>query len=222
MPASRWRDWAARADEAFEDLAAGCGSVAVIGFSTGATLGLYLSSRKPVARQVLLAPFLQIRYTGMIPLPAASYLRPIASLWPDLPRRAPAVRDPEMRRWASGTGRFRTFNLHAALSALDLIDEVKPLVPLISTPTLIVQGRLDTVVDPAGAQWLYQYLGAREKSIISLQRTDHLIALDRERERAIQETLRFLRTAEGSTAISDGPPDLSRATQSDGHFARLL
>ena len=49
-----------------------------------------------MARLVLIAPFLAIRYTGLIPVRPASYLRPLAQIIPDLPRRPPAVRDPEM------------------------------------------------------------------------------------------------------------------------------
>ncbi len=206
MPASRWAEWAETADAAFDQLAAAGGPVALIGFSTGATLALYLASRKEVARQVLMAPFLAIRYTGLIPVRPASYLRHLAQLIPDLPRRPPAVRDPEMKRWAAGTDRYRTFNLHAALSALELIDEVKPLVPEITTPTLIIQGRLDTVVEPANANWLYQNLGAGEKALISLPQSDHLVALDRERDRVIQATLEFLLGAGGSIGGDDRTP----------------
>ena len=93
-------------------------------------------------------PFLAIRYSGLIPLRPASYLRQPREAHPDLPRRPPAVRDPVMRRWASSHDGFRTFNLQATISALELIDEVRPLVGEITTPTLIIQGRLDTVVEP--------------------------------------------------------------------------
>ena len=75
---------------------------------------------------------------------------------------------------------------------LELIDEVKPLVPMTTTPTLIIQGRLDTVVEPANATWLYQNLGSSEKALINLPHSDHLVALDRERERVIQAVLEFL------------------------------
>ncbi len=166
--------------------------VVVIGFSTGATLALYLASRKPVARQVLMSPFLAIRYTGFIPLRPVSYLRHLASVMPDLPRRPPAVRDPEMRRWASATDRFRTFNLNAAMSALELIDIVKPLVPEITIPTLIIQGKLDTVVEPGNAAWLHRHLGATSKGLVFLRHSDHLVALDREREQVIAMTREFV------------------------------
>ena len=64
--------------------------------------------------------------------------------------------------------------------------------PATTTPTLIIQGRLDTVVEPANATWLYQNLGASEKALISLPQSDHLVALDRERDQVIQATLEFL------------------------------
>jgi carboxylesterase len=192
MPSSSWTDWVATADAAFESLAAGGVPVAVLGFSTGGTLALHLACRKPVDRLVLLAPFLAIRYTGLIPVRPASYLRRLANLIPNLPRRPPAVRDPIMRKQAARADRYRTFNLHAAVSALELIDAVKPMVPSVAVPTLIVQGRLDTVVEPANASWLFQNLAAGEKLLVQLDRSDHLVALDVERERVIEETLDFL------------------------------
>ncbi|MFO0890169.1 MAG: alpha/beta fold hydrolase [Isosphaeraceae bacterium] len=192
MPASSWRDWYDCARQTFDSLAADGRAVAVLGFSTGGTLGLHLATERPVHRLVLLAPFLAIRYAGLIPLRPASYLRHLAGLLPDLPRRPPAVRDPLMRRWAAQTDRFRTFNLHAAVSALELIDRVKPLVPLIMTPTMIHQGRLDTVVEPANATWLYQNLGSANKEVVYLPRSDHLIAVDVERDQAIAAILNFL------------------------------
>ena len=117
MPASDWHDWVVAVESAFDELAADGRPVAVVGFSTGATLALQLATKRPVARQVLLAPFLAIRYSGLLPVRPALYLRALARLVPSLRRRAPAVRDPEMRRWAAGTDRFRTFSVHAAISS---------------------------------------------------------------------------------------------------------
>jgi carboxylesterase len=194
MPASSWRDWAAKAESAFDELAADGRPVVVIGFSTGATLALRLASRRPVARLVLLAPFLAIRFTGLVPLRPPSYLSHFAKFIPDLPRRPAAVRDHRMREWASGRDRFRTFNLQATLSALELIDEVKLLVPQVTTPALIIQGELDTVVEPAGATWLAEQLGSVETTLESLPHSDHLVALDRERDRVIALTKAFVRS----------------------------
>lgn len=192
MPSSSWPDWTRRAGTCYDDLVSGAEPAAVVGFSTGAMIALHLASRRKVDRLVLLAPFLAIRHTGRLPFRPASLLRVLARWTPEIPRREPAVRDPDMRRWASGLDRFRTFNLQTAVSALELIEEVKPLLASIDAPVLIVQGRLDTVVEPSGAAWLHRSLKAGRSRLIELSRSDHLVALDRDRESMTEAVLSFL------------------------------
>jgi len=193
MPGSTWEEWAAAAEASFDALAAEAGGrpVVVVGFSTGATLALRLATRRPVARLVLLAPFLAIRFSRLVPLRPESYIRHVARFLPDLPRRSPALRDPEARHRHRSASAFRTFSLAATLSALDLIAEVKPLVPSIRAPTLILQGRRDTVVEPAGAAWLEANLGSSRKRLAWFPRSDHLLALDRERDEVIALAVAF-------------------------------
>jgi carboxylesterase len=195
MPASRWPDWVAAAEKAFDDLSALGGPLAVIGFSTGATIALQLTRTRPVARQVLLAPFLAIRYTRYLPIDPVVCLRWMAKLFPDLPRRRPAVRDRHIRDIAAAAGCFRTFSVPSAFSALELIAELRPEIPRIQTPTLIIQGKRDSVVEPGEAAWLHEHLGSPEKRLVYLEESEHLVALDRQRDRAISETMAFLTKA---------------------------
>jgi carboxylesterase len=166
--------------------------VAVIGFSTGATLALNLAASKPVERMVLLAPFLEIRFTWMMPVRPETLLRPLARLLPHLPRRGPAMRDRTARDSVAGQDRFRTFNLHASISALDLIEKVKPIINSITVPTLILQGKHDSVVEPRGAEWVYRNLGSTHKELIICTKSDHLVALDHDRDEVLARTMEFL------------------------------
>jgi carboxylesterase len=191
MPASTWPEWIEAAEASFDELAALGRPVVVVGFSTGGTLGLLLADRRPVERLVLLAPFLAILHSGLIPFHPSTYLRPIARFFPDLPRRPAPIRDPEARRRLESVERFRTFSLRATVSALELIERVKPLVPTIRTPTLILQGKLDTVVDPSGAAWLARNLGSSVKKSLYFARSDHLLALDYERDRVVAASTSF-------------------------------
>jgi carboxylesterase len=192
MPASDWRDWALTAEKGYDELSASGRAVSVIGFSTGATVALHLARMRPVERLVLLAPFFTIRFTPLVPIRPAIYLRWLARLLPDLPRRLPAVRDRQMRDRAHQSSLFRTFSVPAALSALELIDELVPELATIHTPTLIIQGKRDTVVEPARAAWLHESLGSAQKRLVYLEESEHLVALDCERQRAISETMAFL------------------------------
>jgi len=181
MPASTWPEWVATVGARLDALAVGRDRPPVlIGFSTGATVALYLASRRPVDRLVLIAPFLAIRGAGRLPFRAATVVKALARVAPNVPRRRPAVRDRDARRRLAALDRFRTFNLSAAASALDLIELVRPGLPNVTAPTLVLQGRLDTVVDPSRAAWLLERLGSKRKRLVVLPGSDHLAAHDRD------------------------------------------
>jgi carboxylesterase len=87
---------------------------------------------------------------------------------------------------------FQTFNLAAVRSALELIERVKPLLPQIDEPTLIIQSPKDRVVDPEGARFIYQRLGSKNKKLYWLKQSDHIISLDVEREEVFAQIKEFL------------------------------
>lgn len=196
MPASSWPDWVAAAEARLDELARD-GPPVLIGFSTGATIALHLASRRPVDRLVLIAPFLAIRHTGRLPFRTGPVVRTLSRLVPDLPRRPPAIRDAEARRRLAALDRFRTFSLPAAASALELIEAVVPSLASIAAPTLILQGRLDSVVEPSRAAWLLDRLGSHRKRLVTLDRSDHLAPHDLDRDQLIAEALAFLDEPEG-------------------------
>jgi hypothetical protein len=99
-------------------------------------------------------------------------------------------------------------------------------VPGISIPTLILQGKLDTVVEPREATWLHDHLGAASKSLVILPRSDHVVAVDRDRERVVALTREFVlgrgssvpegdfdcSTRRGATGPRSGQEDRDRRT----------
>jgi carboxylesterase len=192
MPASRWQDWIRTAETAFDELAATGRPVVIVGFSTGGTLALELATRRPVAALVLLAPFLAIRHSHWLPFDAIAVLRIVSRFWPDWPRRRSPVRDRSARRQLTRINRFSTFSLQATLSALELIEIVKPKVAEIRARALIIQGQCDSVVEPRAVRWLYDHLGSSEKRLVVLPRSDHLLALDLEREKTLALATEFV------------------------------
>ena len=194
MPGSTWLEWVSTVESAYDALSQRTpgGRVSVVGFSTGATLALHLATHRPVDRLLLLAPFLAIRFSRWIPVRSSVWLSPIARLMPNVPRRAAATVNRQVRAELAGSSRFRTFSLPSTLSALALIEQVKPSVGSIQTATLILQGKRDTVVEPAGAQWLATHLGAPSKRLVWFPRSDHLLLWDHDRDAVLATGLMFL------------------------------
>ena len=190
MPSSTWQEWSGAAVAAFDRLAASHRAVAVAGFSTGGTIALHLAAMRPVAR---LAPFLAIRHRWYYGARPEVYLETLGRLFQNVPRRRACIRDPIRRAEVERVIPYRTFSLEAARSSLALIRVVRLEVPRITTPTLIVQSRLDSVVDPEGARWLASNLGTPEadRAILWLDRSDHLVVFDFEREAVIARVLEW-------------------------------
>ncbi|QLL29873.1 alpha/beta fold hydrolase [Thermosynechococcus sichuanensis E542] len=192
MPASTCSQWYEAVVSAFQALRESYPTVAVIGFSTGGTLALHLAHHYPVDALVLLAPFLRIYRPWFSPVAPERLVQSLGQWMPWLPRRSLPIRDRPLRQAAEAACFFKSFNLQAVRSALDLIAQVELELPMITTPTLILQSRADTTVDPQGAQIIYEQLGSSHKELHWLKDSDHLLPLDVEREQVFAKVVAFL------------------------------
>jgi carboxylesterase len=87
---------------------------------------------------------------------------------------------------------YAAYPAASCLHVLELIEQVKPQLHSIRTPTLIMQSRDDHVSAPSSADYLYDHLGSEEKRLVYLQHSGHVIALGRERDRVEQLVARFV------------------------------
>ncbi|WP_298975655.1 carboxylesterase [uncultured Thermosynechococcus sp.] len=192
MPASTWQQWYEAVVTAFQALRDRYPKVVVIGFSTGGTLALHLACHFAVDALVLLAPFLRIYRPWFCPVAPEKLVQSLGRWIPWLPRRHLPIRDRALRQAAEAACFFKSFNLQAVRSALDLIAQVEQELPRITIPTLILQSRGDTVVAPQGAQIIYDQLGGSQKELHWLKDSDHLLPLDVEREQVFAKVVAFL------------------------------
>lgn len=192
MPASTWQEWYSHVLESYHHLAQKYPAVSVVGFSTGCPLALYLAAAKPIEKLVLLSPYLAIRHQWYYMLRPEAYLFSIGHFIEEVPRLWLPIQDQQMRRAVEQILGYRTFNLNAVRSANALIAKVKLLLAQVDVPTMIIQPRNDSVVDPAGAEFLYKQLGSSSKYLSWLQYSDHILLLDLERENVFFQVGDFL------------------------------
>jgi carboxylesterase len=179
MNRCRWQDWAEAMEAAYQQITARCERVFVGGESMGALLALYLASEHPEVPGLLIyAPALRIS-------PIDAFLARL------LVRFVPYVRKKEIvpaERWQG----YSVNPVPALVQLLHLQNEVRPRLPDIHQPLLLIQGRLDTDIDLRGVEMLYQEIGSPLKELHWLERSRHVVIMDRELDQVTELTQGFI------------------------------
>lgn len=184
MNRCRWQTWAEAFEAAYRELAARCDRVFVGGESMGALLALYLASQHPEVAGVM-------AYATALMVPPSfskTFLLPILASFGVIlakGRSAPSAAD---ARWQG----YDQNPLRATRQLFALQAAVRARLPEITQPILIVQGRLDTAVDAAVPDVIYQSVRSTEKYVYWFERSTHCVLLDQEWEDVAALTLRFL------------------------------
>jgi carboxylesterase len=181
MNRCHWQDWAGAFEETYQQIAARCERVFVGGESMGALLTLYLASRHPeVAGLLIYAPALRISALD------AFLARLLVRFVPYVRKRKRNIIPAE--RWQG----YRVHPVSALVQLLHLQKEVRPRLPDIHQPLLLIQGRLDTDIDLRGVDMLYQEIGSTLKELHWLERSRHPVILDCELDQVKELTQRFM------------------------------
>ena len=180
MARTGWPQWYADAVNGYHLLGGFCRTVCVAGLSMGGILALKLAAEYPLDKiAVINAPvfFLDKR----LPLlPVYRLFRAYEDKGP------PAVK----------TVNYQVMPLACLASLLDLIRLVKPQLPAIGVPALVIQSKNDPTVRPDSASYIYQNLGSAAKRLVWLERSGHIATLDSEHRQVFQYLDEFFATSD--------------------------
>jgi carboxylesterase len=181
-----WSAWVAQAERDLARLA-GARRTFVVGLSMGAMVACALADAHPerAAGLVLLAPALQLTWPGRLGawLGKLPLLREVI-----VAKRASDVRAPVPGRPIFG---LDGIPLSAVTELARLERSVDALLPRLRAPALVVAGAHDRTVTVRGARRLAARL-AGPVELVVLPESGHLVLLDQERERCVEEAIRFL------------------------------
>jgi len=154
-----WEDWAEAVVQAYDELAARCGPVFVVGFSLGGSLGLELALRRPVAGLACLAA--PLRLYGLVPwrgksklLPFVPLLRHVRPLWPS-PPKGEASR--AIAPWRGYEGIMPLNALHSLMRGLT---RLRRRLGQMAAPLLVVHCATDCSVDVRNAFEIRRLVGS--------------------------------------------------------------
>ena len=177
MSKTRWSHWYAGVEDGYHILKSLCKYIAVVGLSMGGLLALKLGSEYPVDCLVSLSTPIYIVDKRLDMLPVYRVFREFV---------------PKKRRVYAGikpkySAGYNATPLSSLSSLLDLIQHVDSLLPKITIPLLIMQARFEHTVEPKSASHIYDKVGSKDKKIIWLEKSGHIITLDVEREQVFEE-----------------------------------
>jgi len=212
LVATRWQDWFASAEVAFDRLraASGGGAVAVLGFSMGGLLALRMARLRPADVAAVMA--------FSVPLRLRPWQIAAAKAWRRLPgflRRGPLavlrkrggsdVTDADARRENPS---LPEMPIGSVAEIVDLAAIVRRDLAFIKQPTLVAHGELDHTVDLQASYELAGSLASEEVRRLWLPRSAHLIGVDVERVKLAETVIQFLNEHHhrGATASPESPP----------------
>src|SRR6185312_12123573 len=203
-----WHDWAASVETALTELRTECDTVLVGGLSLGAILALHAAAKYPdkISGLLLYAPTLW--YDGFS-VPWYAFLlkwvinTPFGQRYRFEEREPYGVKDQRIRKLivrAMGLGKSAEAGLSSTPSQSlkemwDLVAVVKPELPSIKTPALIVHAREDDISDLSNTIYLQRKLGGLVDTLV-LDDSYHIVTIDKQRSLVVDRSAAFTRWIE--------------------------
>jgi carboxylesterase len=186
---TRWPDWLASAQDGLELLRGMCDRIVLMGMSMGGLLAVLLAADQPPAGLVLMST-----PVTLLQSPLRRWLKPLSLIVPRVKKGPADWFDPSVNAERVA---YPAYSTRAAAEVQELITHVRATLPLVTVPTLIIHSRNDTFVVPANAELLLSWLGAKNKKLLMVEGSNHLITLDAARQQVFQAAQAFVRRVAG-------------------------
>lgn len=188
-----WKDWYKETEDKYLELKSRYKHVYVAGFSTGGTLTLRLAEKHDVEKIALLSPFIKLTYKWYYIFTPEDYLNSfVGHIIDGIPSQYSLthLNDPvERKKYVKG----EYLSFKAVRSALDLINEVKADIKDVKSPTLLMHSINDETTDPKGSKYIYENISSKDKKLIKLTKSNHIITLDYEKRKVFREVENFFK-----------------------------
>lgn len=181
----RWQDWVESGEKVYEQLSSRCDKVFLGGESMGALVALYLAGRHPdVCGVMVYAPAIQLTISTVdrIKLYVGSPFMPYAK------RETLEVS-------AHWQGYHPELPTRGIVQLLKFQEAVKKILPNITQPVAVFQGRRDTTVHPQAGDIILRGVVSTVKEHHWMEQSGHPILIDVELDTVTDLSLRFIEKA---------------------------
>ncbi|MBU6313025.1 MAG: alpha/beta fold hydrolase [Actinomycetales bacterium] len=183
MNLTRWEDWYAEADRAYQELSKSCERVFVFGLSMGGSLTLRLAEQYGDAiRGIVLVN------------PAVHSERPDRFLLPVLQAIVPAFPgiSNDIKKPGQDEGAYDKIPLKAAHSLTKLWKLVKDDLPKVRNPLLLFRSEEDHVVEASNSRYILDHVSSSDKTEVVLKDSFHVATVDNDAEAIVTGSIAFV------------------------------
>ncbi len=179
---TKWTEWFDSVKHSFFELRKKCKNVFVAGLSTGASLALHLAAHYEVDGVIALAPGLYLKQKS------AKLAHILKYVWkyrndqtgPDVSVKVKTLS-------------YDKIPLNAVSELLKFFDHLYADLKEVFAPVLIIYSEKDHVIKPKSALTIYNSISSKNKRILKLEKSYHIITLDVEKEIVFSETSDFIK-----------------------------
>ncbi|WP_239257119.1 alpha/beta hydrolase [Listeria ilorinensis] len=176
------RDWWQDVLNAYDHLKElGYQEIAVAGLSLGGLFSLKLGFTRPVVGIVSMSTPTKMDSSSPI---IAGYL--------DYVRNYKKLEGKSADQIETEMAEYQTESMSQIAELKDEINAVASEVDMIYAPIFIAQGKLDDMVEPHGAEWIYETVESPDKELKWYADSGHVITIDKERKILQNDILAFL------------------------------
>lgn len=182
MANTKWPQWYSSVEDAYHILKGMCSKITVIGLSMGGLLGFKIATDYQVEKIISLSAPIFITDKRLDMLPVYQMFREF------VPKKRKKYVDIDPKY----TVGYSATPLKGISNLVDLIEEIKKILPNIQEELLIIQGRRDHTVQPRSAEYIYEHVASLQKKLVWLEKSGHIVTLDIEREEVFKQIATFL------------------------------
>jgi len=180
-----WPEWAEAVREELHALKQRCDVVFMIGHSLGGALCLHAAAHEEVAGIVTMCAPITM-HPWMIPM-----IQLTKRVTPLLPTLREDIRDPQARRRYTRDV-YRWTPMAPVESMLRFLPQLRTELAQITAPALVMTSVRDHVVPARDGREIYRLLGSKEKHLVTLHRSYHVIMKDHDREEVFAKSVAFV------------------------------
>ena len=185
MERCHYREWIASAEEGLIELHRHCRLTFVAGISMGGVLALHLARYYPDQVNGVIAmctPYDMPLWMKFLAPPLKYLVKRVA------PPKGVGTKKPSVAKVG-----YRQFSLPAVHQLIRLVNEVRPELPFITCPALVIASRRDLVVRAGNAPRILNALGSKKKELFWVENSGHMITLDYDRDQVFQRAENFIK-----------------------------